>query len=445
VDILGTDGGDIVVADERISRDDLRAAVDDRVRQWAGLGTVAVVAHPTLDTVTSVVAALAADATVVPVSADAGPRERDHVLADSGACLLVDGATVQTLEPPMSPRITDAALVLYTSGTTGRPKGVPITSAAIHACLAGLADAWDWTPDDTLVHGLPLHHVHGLVLGVLGPLVTGSSLIHTGRPSPAEYARAAGTIYFGVPTVWSRVASDPDAARALSGARLLVSGSAGLPAPVFDALAALVGHAPVERYGMTETLITVAARADQPRVRGSVGSPLPGIAIRLQGDEGLPVADGELGALEVTGPTVTSGYLNRPDATAQAMTRDGWFRTGDVARRAPDGTYRIVGRATTDLIKTGGYRVGAGEVEDALLARSDVAEAAVVGEPDDDLGQRIVAYVVASPTATLDPQALIDHVAQELSWHKRPRRVVVIDELPRNAMGKVDKRQLGSS
>ncbi len=436
-------GGDVDVAGERVSREALRSRVEARSTAWTGAGTVAVVAEPTLDAVISILAGLASGSTVVPMSPDAGPLEREHVLADSGARLVVESTGV-TERPVEATAPTDAALILYTSGTTGPPKGVPVTATAIESCLAGLVSAWDWTADDILVHGLPLHHVHGLVLGVLGPLAVGSALVHTGRPTPAAYASAAGTLYFGVPTVWSRLAADLDAARALSGARLLVSGSAGLPAGVFDALSSLAGQAPVERYGMTETLITLAARADEPRIRGSVGRPLPAVEVRIVADDGAEVEPGALGALEVRGPTVTAGYLNRAEATAEATTPDGWFRTGDVARRAEDGTFRIVGRASTDLIKTGGYRVGSGEVEDALLSHDDVAEAAVVGEDDLDLGQRIVAYVVAAPGAVPDPDALADHVGRELSWHKRPRRVIVVAALPRNAMGKVDKRRLPS-
>lgn len=437
------EGGPVTIASEHVARDELRDRVDRAAACLAGAPVVAVVAHPTLTSVTTVLAGLTAGATVVPVSADAGPRERQHVLDDSGAVLLVDDADLTELRPDSDPgALADTALLLYTSGTTGAPKGVPIRTDAIATCLAGLADAWAWTPDDTLVHGLPLHHVHGLVLGVLGPLAVGSGLVHTGRPTPSAYAAAGGSLYFGVPTVWSRVAADPAAARALASARLLVSGSASLPAPVFDALAGLAGQAPVERYGMTETLITLAARADEPRVRGSVGRPLAGIGARLRTDDGSPATGDELGALEVRGPTVFTGYLHRPEATADATTADGWFRTGDVARLADDGTYRIVGRASTDLIKSGGYRVGAGEIEDTLLELSEVAEVAVVGEPDDDLGQRIVAYVVAAPGAQAEPDALADHVARELSWHKRPRRVVLVAALPRNAMGKVDKTRL---
>ena len=322
-------------------------------------------------------------------------------------------------------------MVLYTSGTTGMPKGVPLTSAAVGSCLDGLAQAWQWTAEDTLVHGLPLHHVHGLVLGVLGALRTGSSLVHTVRPTPTAYASARGTLYFGVPTIWSRIAQDPASASALRAARLLVSGSAALPGPVFDALDALAGQAPLERYGMTETLITCAAVSGEPRIRGCVGRPLPDVALRL-GDED--------GSLEVRGPSVFTGYLNRPEATADSFTPDGWFRTGDIARIDDDGLVRIVGRASTDLIKSGGYRIGAGEIEDALLAHPAVREAAVVGRDDDDLGQRIVAFVVTEGTCT--EQELVDFVARELSHHKRPREVVFVPSLPRNAMGKVDKKAL---
>lgn len=414
----------IVVGEERLDRDDLRSAV----------------AEPTLRTVITVLAGIEAGSTVVPMSPDAGPRERDHVLTDSGASLLVDRDGAHDLAPTTDGPPGSVPLVLYTSGTTGLPKGVPITHAAIRACLDGLADAWSWTPDDVLVHGLPLHHVHGLVLGVLGPLHVGSGLHHTGRPTPAAYAAAGGSLYFGVPTVWSRIAADHASASALRGARLLVSGSAALPAPVFDALLDRCTQAPVERYGMTETLITLAARADEPRVRGGVGRPLPGIDVRVLADDGEPAPAGTIGAMQVRGRSVFDGYLHHPDATAASFTADGWFRTGDVAEVDPQGRWRIVGRAATDLIKSGGYRIGAGEVEDALLSHPSVAEAAVIGAPDDDLGQRIIAFVVAADH--VDEDQLVAHVATTLSQHKRPRSVVFVDELPRNAMGKVDKSRL---
>jgi len=292
-----------------------------------------------------------------------------------------------------------------------------------------------------LVHGLPLSHVHGLVLGLLGPLRLGSRLVHTVRATPAAYAQAAGSLYFGVPTVWSRVCADPAAARALAGARLLVSGSASLPVPVFAQIEALTGARPVERYGMTETLITCSTRVDDERRPGHVGVPLRGVRTRLapleEDTDGL-TADG-LGALEISGPSEFLGYLGRPDATAEAYTADGWFRTGDIATIDADGMHRIVGRASVDLIKTGGYRVGAGEIEDALLAHPGVREAAVVGVPDADLGQRIVAYVVADG---IDETALTAFAAERLSRHKQPRAIIFLSELPRNALGKVRKSLL---
>jgi fatty acid CoA ligase FadD36 len=323
---------------------------------------------------------------------------------------------------------------------------VLLSRRAIAANLDALAQAWQWTPDDTLVHGLPLFHVHGLVLGLLGSLRIGNRFVHTGKPTPAGYAAARGTLYFGVPTVWSRVVANLDAALALSSARLLVSGSAPLPVPVFSRLAELTGHAPVERYGSTESLIALSTLVDGERRPGWVGMPLSGVRTRLVDDDGAPVPhDGEtIGGLQVTGPMLFDGYLNRPDATAEAVDADGWYRTGDVAVVDGDGMHRIVGRESVDLIKSGGYRIGAGEVETALLGHPGVAEVAVVGLPDADLGQRIVAFVVGSPDAKVEPTALIDFVAQELSVHKRPREVRIVDSLPRNAMGKVLKKELGT-
>jgi fatty acid CoA ligase FadD36 len=430
------------VDDRQMSWEQLSRAAARVATRIAGAPAVAVHAAPTLETVTAIAGCLLAGVPAVPVPPDSGPAERDHIITDSGAALLLDGdldarpvaGAVEVGERPGGA----PALILYTSGTTGAPKGVVLSRDAVAAGLDAVAAAWDWTPDDLLVHGLPLYHVHGLVLGVLGALRVGSRLAHTGRPRPDRYAAAGGSLYFGVPTVWSRVCAEPDSARALSGARLLVSGSAPLPAPVFDRLHALTGQRPVERYGMTETLITVSTRAGGERRPGHVGLPVDGVATRLVGDDGQPVArDGSaIGELQVRGATLFSGYLDRPDATAAAYTADGWFRTGDIAAIGTDGNHRIVGRASTDLIKSGGYRIGAGEVENHLLSHPAVREAAVVGVPHADLGQEIVAYVVADGVAA---DALIEFVATGLSWHKRPRRVHLVEALPRNAMGKVQK------
>ncbi len=243
--------------------------------------------------------------------------------------------------------------------------------------------------------------------------------------------------------MWQRLVGEPASVQALRRARALVSGSAPLPLRTFAALQEATGLTPVERYGMTETGITLSNRTDRPRRPGWVGLPLGATEARLRTEDGAPVAaDGETpGRLEVRGPTVLRGYLGRPDATREAFTYDGWFRTGDVAVRDGTGEYRIVGRESTDLIKTGGYRVGAGEVEAVLLDHPAVHEAAVVGRPDDDLGQVVVAYVVAEPSPSLRAD-LVALVTDRLSRHKRPRDVVLVEELPRNHLGKVLKNLL---
>jgi malonyl-CoA/methylmalonyl-CoA synthetase len=255
---------------------------------------------------------------------------------------------------------------------------------------------------------------------------------------------------FGVPTMYGRLASaaeeDAMVAAGLRGARLLVSGSAPLPAPVFTRIEQATGQRVLERYGLTETLMNTAVRADGERRPGYVGPAVTGVELRLLDDDGneLDASDDEtIGEVAVRGPNLFSGYLNRPDATAEAV-RDGWFHTGDLATRSADGYWRIVGRRSTDLIKTGGYKVGAGEVETALLEHPAVAEAAVIGAPDEDLGERIVAFVVAEGTGEApEARELVDHVASQLAPHKRPREVRFVDELPRNAMGKVVKSRLG--
>ncbi len=451
----GADIGDAVRIDGAVlSRSDLVGAATSVAERVAGAQSVAVLATPTSTTVLAVTGCLIAGVPVVPVPADVGAAERAHILTDSGAQAWLgekpsDTAGLQHIPVRLharswhryaEPHPEQTALIIYTSGTTGPPKGVILSRRAVAADIDALAEAWQWTPDDTLVHGLPLYHVHGLVLGLLGSLRIGNRFVHTGRPKPDAYAAADGSLYFGVPTVWSRVAENAAAASALRSARLLVSGSAPLPVPVFERLAEQTGHRPIERYGSTESLITISTRADGERRPGWVGLPLAGIETRLLDESGTQVArDGEtIGQLHVRGATLFDGYLNRADATADVLDADGWYRTGDVAVIDADGMHRIVGRESVDLIKTGGFRVGAGEIEAALLGHAGVTEAAVVGVPDDDLGQRIVAFVVGDA----DPQVLIDFVAQELSVHKRPREVRVVDSLPRNAMGKVLKKEL---
>lgn len=303
------------------------------------------------------------------------------------------------------------------------------------------------------MHGLPLFHVHGLVLGILGPLRLGGSVRHLGRFSTEGVARElndGATMMFGVPTMYHRIAEslpdDPELVKSLGRARLLVSGSAALPVHDHERIASATGRRVIERYGMTETLMNTSVRADGRPRAGTVGVPVRGVELRLVEDDGTPLSryDGEsVGEIQVRGPNLFTEYLNRPDATAAAFTDDGWFRTGDMAVRDPDGYVRIVGRKATDLIKSGGYKIGAGEIENALLEHPGVREAAVTGEPDPDLGERVVAWIV--PT---DPQSppqlaeLADHVASRLAPHKRPRVVHHLAELPRNDMGKILKRSL---
>jgi len=444
----------------------LRGAVAAVAAQVRGAERVAVWAEPTLETALAILGGLAAGVPVVPLNPKSGSRELAHILADS-APDAVFGATLEGVrrldadpdargnaaELPAEPDPEHPALVVYTSGTTGPPKGALLPRRALASNLDALADAWAWSADDVLVHGLPLFHVHGLVLGTLGPVRLGGGLVHLGRFSPvgaAEALRGAGTMLFGVPTMYGRLAEeaerDPAIADGLRAARILVSGSAALPASQHARFERITGQRIVERYGMTETLMNCAVRADGDRRPGAVGPPLDGVELRLLDDDGeiLGAADDEtVGEIAVRGPNLFLGYLNRPDATEAAM-RDGWFVTGDMGTRAADGYVRIVGRRATDLIKSGGYKIGAGEIESALLEHPAIAEAAVTGAPDEDLGERVVAWVVVAEGRDVAPEEVSEHVARLLTPHKRPRDVRYLEALPRNAMGKVVKAQLPS-
>ncbi|MFH8236426.1 acyl-CoA synthetase [Streptomyces sp. NPDC018321] len=449
----------------------LAAAAGGTAGRVRGAGRVAVWATPAMETAVAVVAALLAGVPAVPLNPKSGDKELAHILSDSEPSLVLTApgaelppalAALERIDvdahatgpvPEDRAEDGDPALVVYTSGTTGPPKGAVIPRRALATTLDALADAWQWTGDDVLVQGLPLFHVHGLVLGILGPLRRGGSVRHLGRFSTEGAARElndGATMLFGVPTMYHRIAEslpgDPELAKALAGARLLVSGSAALPVHDHERIAAATGRRVIERYGMTETLMNTSVRADGEPRAGTVGVPLPGVELRLVEEDGTPIAalDGEsVGEIQVRGPNLFTEYLNRPDATAAAFTPDGFFRTGDMAVRDPDGYVRIVGRKATDLIKSGGYKIGAGEIENALLEHPEVREAAVTGEPDPDLGERIVAWIVpADPASPPALETLADHVAGRLAPHKRPRVVRHVDALPRNDMGKIMKRAL---
>ena len=458
--------------DRSLTYAELAAATGALAARLPRGGRVAIWATPALETAVAVVAALRAGAAAVPLNPKSGEKELGHILSDSapsvvlaapadelpstvGQLLRLDVDVTGTGGPAPAPLPGDEepALIVYTSGTTGPPKGAVLPRRAIATTLDALADAWQWTGDDVLVHGLPLFHVHGLVLGILGPLRRGGSVRHLGRFSTEGVARElneGATMLFGVPTMYHRIAqsleADPELGKAFGRARLLVSGSAALPVHDHERIAAATGRRVIERYGMTETLMNTSVRADGEPRAGTVGVPLPGVELRLVEEDGSAITsyDGEtVGEIQVRGPNLFTEYLNRPDATAAAFTADGFFRTGDMAVRESDGYVRIVGRKATDLIKSGGYKIGAGEIENALLEHTGVREAAVTGEPDADLGERIVAWVVPTdPQSPPGAEELADHVAGRLAPHKRPRVVHYLESLPRNDMGKIMKRAL---
>jgi malonyl-CoA/methylmalonyl-CoA synthetase len=343
------------------------------------------------------------------------------------------------------------ALVLYTSGTTGPPKGVQLPRSALESNLDALASVWEWTADDRLAHALPLYHVHGLALGLIGQLRRGGQLELLTRFTPAGLAEAVdrgATLVFGVPTMYHRIGleaeQDPALARTFSRPRLLVSGSAALLPTDAERIRRTTGQAIVQRYGMTETLITLAVAASHPFRPGYAGRPVPGVEVRLVDESGAPLDaddDETFGEIIVRGPNLFTGYLNDPAATAATM-HDGWFFTGDLATGTPDGVFRLVGRKATDLIKSGGFRIGAGEIEDALLAHPAVAEAAVFGIGEADLGEAIGAWIVLQPGSETTVDELRAHVGERLTPHKRPHQIRFVDQLPRNALGKVVKSRI---
>jgi len=400
------------------------------------------------------------DAEVASTVADPELADRLRPLAAERSLPLATPA--ELLAHPPAPalsdlRLEDPALLLYTSGTTGRPKGVVITHGNLEAQVRTLASAWGWWRDDRIADFLPLHHVHGIV-NVLGcALWSGAACEILPRFDAGEvWQRIVDgriTLLMAVPTLYARLVAaweeaGPERQRKMSEAaaklRLTVSGSAALPVPLFERWREITGHAMLERYGMTEIGMALSNPLEGERIPGTVGTPLPGVAIRLVDDAGATI-DGEAtpGELEVRGPAVFPGYWRRPEATRDAF-RDGWFRTGDVAVREA-GRYRLLGRRSVDVLKSGGEKISALEIENVLLAHPAIRECAVVGLPDPEWGQRVTAVVVpADARADLDLQSLRHWARQRLAAYKLPRELHLLDELPRNALGKVTKEELAA-
>ena len=409
---------------------------------------------PSVDLVVAHVAALRLGLVVVPVNTAFSASELANVLNESLAKLSVvddparvpHGPTVgpavelADYEPPPLDTVgrDDPAMLVFTSGTTGRPKGVMLSHANLLSSAEALRIAWRWTPADRLVLSLPLFHMHGLGVGVHGTLLAGASAVIVPRFSVDEVLNAVAhdqaTLVFGVPTMWVRILESSRVGE-LAGLRLCVSGSAPLAADVWQGLADRGGQQILERYGMTETVMNVSNPYEGERRPGSVGLPLPGVNVRLH-----DITTDGVGEIVLTGPNVFTGYWERPESNADAFTADGWFRTGDLGSFDPDGYLRIVGRCK-DLIITGGFNVYPRDIEDVLREHIGVADVAVAGEPSPEWGETVVAYVVRTDSA-VDAETLLGHAASRLAGYQRPRRIVFLPELPRNAMGKVVKNLL---
>jgi malonyl-CoA/methylmalonyl-CoA synthetase len=412
----------------------------------------------------------------VPLPLSATRPELEYIVDDTGASTLVfDTGAATLLEPiaaahgvralpylelleyPQAPlpeiSIERRAMILYTSGTTSRPKGVVTTHANIAAQIQSLVEAWEWSTNDRILLCLPLHHVHGIINVVGCALWSGATCDMLPRFDPAAvWDRIAGgglTLFMAVPTVYSKLiaaweAASPRRRAKLSHAcrslRLMVSGSAALPVSTLERWREISGHTLLERYGMTEIGMALSNPLRGERVPGTVGTPLPGVEVQLVEAAGNPVAPGTPGGIEVRGPAVFAEYWAKPDVTREAF-RNGWFTTGDTAV-IENGVYRILGRTNIDILKTGGNKVSALEIEEALRRHPAIAECSVVGIADAEWGERVAAAVVLNHGHALDLQSLRIWARELLAPYKLPSRLLVLDALPRNAMGKVMKPAL---
>ena len=427
------------------------AAVQRAIWRAGGVAVPLAVSHPPAeleyvirDAEASVVVA---DAAFAPAVAPIARAARARFLATADAMLASPADAVPHLDS------TRRAMIIYTSGTTGRPKGVVTTHQAIGAQIASLVEAWEWRPSDHLLLVLPLHHVHGIINGLGSALaVRATCEILPAFDAERVWDRLASgevTVFTAVPTIYHRLIAAFDAApvpvrQARAGGvrrlRLMMSGSAALPVQTLERWREISGHTLLERYGMTEIGMALSNPLHGDRRAGYVGTPLPGVDVRLVDEHGADVPDGAAGELEVRGPSVFSEYWKRPAETRDAF-RDGWFRTGDVAVRE-QGAFRLLGRTSVDIIKTAGYKVSALEIEEALRTHPAIAECAVVGMADQDLGERVSAAVELRAGASLTLDELQQWAKARLAPYKVPRALCAVAALPRNAMGKVVKPEV---
>jgi len=376
----------------------------------------------------------------------------EAIAVERGLPVVGSDEIAQAVEPAAPPTVDAArpAMMLYTSGTTGRPKGVVITHANIQAQVEALSEAWGWSTEDRILLHLPLHHVHGIVNVLTCALWNGAQCEMMPSFDPVDVWRrlstGAFTLYMAVPTVYRRLIETWTAADAptretwSAGARtcrLMVSGSAALPVPTLERWREITGHTLLERYGMTEIGMALSNPLHGQRRPGFVGTPLPGVEVRLVDEDGQPVDAGAPGQIQVRGPTVFPEYWRRPEDTGAAFDPEGWFRTGDQAV-VEEGAYRILGRRSVDILKSGGEKISALEIEDVLRSHPSVRDCAVVGVPDPAWGDRVCAAVVAG-APTLTAEELRGFAKERLAPYKVPKDFLLVEDLPRNAMGKVTK------
>ena len=341
----------------------------------------------------------------------------------------------------------ETALMIYTSGTTGRPKGAMLTHSNLSHNIDALHQAWGWREDDRILHVLPIFHAHGLLVALHGALNAGATCIMHPRFDPARTLQTLVdqrcTVFMAVPTIHRKLADYPHAREYdLSHMRLLTSGSDRLPDDLFKAYQDIFGHTLLERYGMSETNMNLSNPLDSERRVGSVGLPLPYVEARIVDPEtGRPLPDGEIGEVQIRGPHVCKGYWRQPEKTAEAITPEGWLKTGDLGLREPDGYFILKGRSK-DLVISGGYNIYPPEVELVLADHPAVAGCTVIGCPDDTWGEIVTAVIVSRPEADVTAGDIQDFCRARLVDYKIPRRIVFIDELPRNAMGKIQKVEL---